>query len=753
MKAVHPGRLAAVFALLLSCDLNSPSDSGPEQSSTVLTAQPVGSASAPEYRFEDGEFADTGSYASSLLVPPQPYPSPQVDTYRYFFNFRLEKFAPKTEPLINERFGSRLGIKKASLWDHTSYNSHAVGFATSLPAISVIEYGETETYGGNTGVSESCFYNHLHYLKDLKEGTTYHYRVIVKDEDGAVVALPDRTFTTKTFTPELTKLYQEDFVHEDGGRSGLWITAPGVYVFMEDIVTDGLGINIKSNDVVIDLNGHTLVYDNGYNPYNDGGQYNESGSWGIRAGLWNFVHTKIYNGVIQQGKTGSTDRGPLFLFHMGATKNEIAGLTVDYYGDSVSGMYTGRGSVHHNVLYDRGNKIADRHMGVRALAAEPDGSTEVAYNSLRRFRHNGISGATLVRDNELYSDSFATNSFALSVGDNVTVKNNKIFGMGYHPIGIGWGSNIHVKDNFIYMWGFAPTRRDPEYDRDSSVAGMRVTNYDSTNFENMLFEGNVIVLKATNNCTMARGIWTTNGVNDRNILYRHNTVKVEALPDNYRPNTVYQDYYNDDVNNAIAAISVQGNGWDSEEIPDALVFEDNRLISNINHIIIGEGYGISSGVRFYRTTFEKILHDNPGGNEKFFAPLRLGFWYWNTLKNRMVDMALHSSISEEEMKPRFYGGAGKMDVFYGKSITFQFRDGDGLLIAHKNITLVTEDSGITQTRQTDAGGRASFDILSTRYFKYGNSLEHGGKAGEPDQSEYGQYIFSAEGYDSCLYAP
>jgi hypothetical protein len=748
MKIAGPICLLAIFAVLLSCDLNTLSDKSPGQSSDVSVAYLVDSDPIPEYTFKPDEFANPASYSSVYLTPPQPYASPEVDSYGYFFNFRLEKFSPNTEPLIKERFGSRLGIKKAGLWEHNSYNSHAVGFATNLPAISVIEYGETSQYGSHTDVSESYFYNHLHYLKNLKEGTAYHYRVIVMDEDGAIIALPDRTFITKTFTDEVTKLYQGDFTHNDENGvsgSGLWITSPGIYVLMEDISSDGLGINVKSHDVTIDLNGHTLIYDNGANPLNEAdgnSQYNEHGSWGIRAGLWNFTSTNIYNGVIKQGKTGSYNRGPLFLHHMGnvTTKNEIAGLTVDYYGDSTPGMYTDISYVHHNLLYDRGNQITDRHMGVRALQAETRGSieTEVAYNSFRRFRQRGIDGARLVHDNELYSDSFATNSFALGVGDNVTVKNNKIFGMGDNPIGIGWGNNIHVADNFIYMWGYSPTKRFDEYARKSSISGMRVTNYDNNVFENMLFEGNTIVLKATDNCFLARGIWTTNGVQDKNILYRHNTVKVEAMPDNLiNENSIY---YNDEVNNAITAVSVQGGGWVSEEIADALIFEDNRLISNVNHIIIGEGYGISSGVRFYRTAFEKIDHDS---DRRYFKPVRLGFWYWNTLKNRVIDSTL-VGITEDEMMPGFFGGTGKMEVFYGERKTFQFFDEDNRPVAYQTITLTTGDGDITQTEQTDANGKAGFDILSTRYFKFGNSLENDGITGTPDRTDYERrYTFSA----------
>jgi hypothetical protein len=221
------------------------------------------------------------------------------------------------------------------------------------------------------------------------------------------------------------------------------------------------------------------------------------------------------------------------------------------------------------------------------------------------------------------------------------------------------------------------------------------------------------------------------------------------MPDNYIENyNEFSDYYyNGDVNSVLAAVTVQGNGWDSEAIPNALIFEDNRLISNVNHIVIGEGYGISSGVRFYRTTLEKIDHDIG----RFYGPVRLGFWYWNTLKNRIIDTKL-VGVTEEEMTPYFYGGTGKMEVFYGERKTFQFLNGDGLPLAGKTITLTTDGGDITQTQQTDAEGKAAFDILSVRHFKFGNSLENGGKTGTPDRIDYQdqKYTFSGDGYDSYV---
>jgi hypothetical protein len=107
-------------------------------------------------------------------------------------------------------------------------------------------------------------------------------------------------------------------------------------------------------------------------------------------------------------------------------------------------------------------------------------------------------------------------------------------------------------------------------------------------------------------------------------------------------------------------------------------------------------------------------------------------------------------ITEEEFEPSLYGGAGKMEVFYGKSITFQFLDGGGNPLANKDITLTTEDSGIVQTKRTDAAGKAEFELLSARYYKFGNSWRIGGIPGTPGKEEYSQYTFSAAGYEDCI---
>jgi hypothetical protein len=683
---------------------------------------------------------------------PVLFANPKNDD-EFFFNYRLKQFAPETEPLIKATFGEGLVFEEGGFWEHTSYTSHVVGFATNLPALSVVEYGKTTAYGERTRQSEAYYYQHLHYLKGLEAEATYHYRILVCDDEGHLQASGDHTFRLRRMTGELIRI-PEDI--RTGAPYELSVDN-ATYVLTQDLSVPTLAINIRAHNVELDLDGHTIVYDEGEPVVPEADIYDEGTSYGIRAGLWNFTNFRILNGTIRQGRTGGAGLSPLFLNHMGsASYNEIAGLTVDYYGANTVGMATGNGHVHHNVLYDRGSAVGDRHMGVRAISRSSDYWNTRAifsYNSLRRFRQIGIGEVSgKVEHNELYCDSFVTNSFCISAGQDVEVRGNKIFGMGYLPIGIGWGNNIEVRNNFIYLRGYAPAHRSDEYGRKSSVAGMRITD---GNVRNLLYEDNTIVLKAEDGCTLARGIWSFNAENNKNIVYRRNTVKVEAMPGNLKnpekgPTIVGSNpsaYYNDDVNYALAAVTFSARAENAPEgsaMPSPVIFEDNHLIGNVNLVVIGEGYGICNSVWMYRTKLEKIEHDS-----EFFRPVRLGFWYWDTWNHRMVDTEC-IGIAERDMLPYFFGGTGKMEMRYGESKTLTVKDRNGRPLANKLIRLSTLDDDYTQELWTDESGRLAFDLLSVRHYKLGDSRQEGGSEGVVSKTDYGQYVFSVAGYAPCV---
>jgi hypothetical protein len=660
------------------------------------------------------------------LALPQRFAHPGNDD-EYFFNFRLEQFGAETEDLIKETFGSGLAVEGGSFWEFDSYTSHAVSFATNLPSVSVVEYGETKAYGERTEVSDSYYYQHLHHIKGLRANTTYHFRYRVQDADGVVAVSEDHSFTTLGYSEEVIRI-PEDM---EGGAP-FTISRSGKYVLTQDLDAQTLGINIRANDVTIDLDGHTLTYDIG-TPKVTGASwdqyaYNEEASFGIRAGLWNYLNAKVYNGVIRQGRNGGKGFigigfNPLFLNHMGAaTQNEVAGVLVDYYGDSVTGMVAGSGRVHHNVIVDRGSVIDDRHQGIKALTVTGDSpGNEVAYNSIRRFRHQGIRGGAAIHHNELYSDSFDTNSFMLVAQQGGRIEDNKLFGTGYNPIGIGWSEDLLVRRNFIYLHATAPSLRSDEYDRLSGVAGVRLTIYDK-NFpvSNILYEDNTIVVKAWAECFAARGIWTWSG-NARNIVYRRNTVKSEVISEE-------ADFLN--FSSAMTAVDVNGNSEAPlDEVAWPMIFEDNRLIGNMNLITFGSSYGIGSGAWFYRTRMERLrrLDDH-------FAPVRLGYWYWNTHSNRLIDTDTGEGVSLDA--PAFHGSDGFMEVSIGESRELLFADGEGAPVGNTPVRVSFGASRSFEVK-TDPGGRVSFDMLLVQHLK---------ENGLVSRTAYSQYSFAPAGY-------
>ncbi len=537
--------------------------------------------------------------AYSALTPPQKIQNPKNDD-EFFFNFRLEHFAPDTEPLIKETFGDELKFEDAAFWEHNSYNSHAVGFTTNLPSISVIEYGTDVNYGQTTEQSDSYYYNHLHYIKDLQPNTTYHYRIKVQNYENNLIISQDYTFTTKEFTSDIIRI-PDDLT---GDAPYTLTKSNSKYVLTKDLTVPTLAINIKANDIEIDLNGHTIIYDNGtpkvladnWDKY----AYNEEASFGIRAGLWNYKNAKIFNGIIKQGANGGMGYigigfNPLFLNHMGAESyNEVAGVTVDYYGASVSGMIAGNGNTHHNVIIDRGSEVDNRHQGIKAMVIGTNKENEIAYNSVRRFRHQGIMGSGHKHHNEVYSDSYATNSFLIAVNDSDRVEYNKMFGMGYNPVGTSWASNSVISNNFIYIHGTAPKQRSTEYARLSGIAGVRYTLYGGTTYSNSVYEDNTIVVKAWAGCPTARGIWTATGHENQGVYYRRNVVKTELLSyDNINFNKVELD---------ISAVEINGQSLSLDTVlPAPAIFEDNILIGNVGLINFGSSYGVGSNSHFYRT--------------------------------------------------------------------------------------------------------------------------------------------------------
>ena len=77
-------------------------------------------------------------------------------------------------------------------------NSAKVFWDVSDYSTGQVEYGETIAYGNfNTKETSFDYNSHGQRLRNLKAGTTYHYRVISEDKQGNKVISEDHTFKTR----------------------------------------------------------------------------------------------------------------------------------------------------------------------------------------------------------------------------------------------------------------------------------------------------------------------------------------------------------------------------------------------------------------------------------------------------------------------------------------------------------------------------------------------------------------------------
>ena len=491
-----------------------------------------------------------------------------------FSRFCAKHFGAEKEPLIYDKVGKTLKLLDDGSWMHVSENSACIAWETNLPATSYVEYGETPAFGKKSTVTERPFYLHIHYLKDLKTGTAYHYRLLAVDERG------NRLVTTaKTLTPKAIP----GAVHVPGdmGKPPYNLEKQDTtYVLTEDIVSDGTPLNVMNTGITLDLNGHAVVYNNAPGvasapPANIA--YATKGAPGIR-GNWvaaNAGKTRILNGFIHQGKGagGFKDRranaycAPLML-----KTAEVAGLTVSYSGVQVSGMRSGLSHVHHNVTIDTGVNVGNRHQGTGAVA----GGTKVHHNLIKRCRHCGIRpySESKITHNEIYMDSCATNAagvFLYRVRDSL-VKGNRIFGTGYYIMGIGpMGpmrddvSNLKIHSNIMHFEMTKPSaERSSEYGAIASARCFRLT----WGGKHIDVARNLAVANGRDGASV-KGTWLATNMAVRNAVFRDNIFK-----------TIYRGNIPSTFRNS-CAIGLDGTGHRDGE---PIVIRNNTIISNITNV-------------------------------------------------------------------------------------------------------------------------------------------------------------------------
>jgi len=605
-----------------------------------------------------------------------------ADDYDDFNVFARQAFGAEKEPLIYDKFGYTLEFDEEGFWIHESKNSAAIAFETNLPSNTYVEYGTNISYGQQTQAPDRPYYIHLHYLNDLSLGT-YHYRMVATDERGNTIRSEDRTFTTSTSGSEIS------------GTPPFSLSS-GTYVLMEDIDTSGTAFEITGNNVVLDLNGHTVTYNNN----NDGK--------GVSA---EYVSgTRILNGIIRQGSSRDGGDGECLganpiMVRSGGGQREIAGVTVEYSGSQLCGVYfpyggTGGVEVHHNVMIDRGSSVTNRHgTGVRALIFYGDeaGTSNIVahHNLVKRTRQWGLTANTM-HNNEVYGDSYVTNSGLIVPvefrgGEGFTAYDNRIFGTGYHPIGFYWGNNLEVHDNLVHMQGQGPENRNSEYGPQNEMTGIRLTQYEGSSwpYNNNVYENNLILISGLQcnslGCSDGKGVHFYSNENVNDLQFINNIVKVEA-------DASFEANRGD-----AAPIVTEGQDPDHQGGEAPVYYENNILMSNIANLQFGSNYGGGDNHWFSNNRMVRL------GSRSDYVTYRFDDFTWYNENNKdmyMIDSSYEGGSSQDSVE----FSTGQQELTFMWTLVVQAASGTSVIVTDK-------DGNTAASGSTDSSGVYSVQLV------------------------------------------
>ena len=606
-------------------------------------------------------------------VPGQQQNDPDA-IYNVFNQFCIGHFGAEKEPLAYEKFGRELKIVEDGSWRHVSETSACVAFETNLPAKSYVEYGETERYGKKTAESERCFYLHIHYLKDLELGKTYHYRLVAVDERGNRITTKDATFTTRKVPGAIRvpgNLPGPPYVLDRAGTT---------CILTGDVSADGLAIELKASEITIDLNGHTITYNRKRVTYDNAKDYNEfkaKTTYGI-TNNWGTRNVKIVNGTIVQGEGNNgawgnrRGFGPIYL---NGSSGEVAGIVAVYQGQQVTGIRitnSEKFNIHHNVILGRGTKPGNRHQGSDAISRA---GGKVHHNLVKRVCHRGIgcgSGAagdpTQIYNNEVYIDSWATNAYGINGYkiEHARITGNRIFTTGYHTSALPTISCSHLKihGNLMHMVATKPNTRFPEYGPMSKHHGFRI-KYDPKGGDLDFYDNLVVAVGRDGGCV--KGATVKGGKDMTNVVFRDNVFK-----------QTYEGYIDPKEKRSSIAAAAQ---WSCAvayvgDSKGSIVFKGNTIISNYRNITFDDGYYASgSNGTFIDNKLVRI------GDRKDYTTIRCGWWDKPHNGNMLVDTILEGGADLENV---CFLGTGNNDFSVAWTLTVKTTPGAEVVIKDRN---------------------------------------------------------------------
>jgi hypothetical protein len=612
--------------------------------------------------------------------------------YKVFSDFARTHFGAESDPLIYERFGNELKFIETGEWKHVSANSASLAWETNLPATSYVEYGPTTAYGQKSEPTDRPYFLHTHQLTGLDAGKTYHYRLVATDERGNKLMSADQTMTPD-FPAGAVKLAPSP----DGSVIKLE-QENTTYVLTGDITAKAAAIMTLRDGITLDLNGYTITYATDPTEAKDSAGIIGRGAHGKVKINYHASDLKVVNGTIRQGNgdlvAANTDSLSFTALAITGQDIELAGLRIITHAPqswTVNMSHSqGKIDIHHNVFRDEGTQVPNRHgKAVRVIGFNlPKSSPNefvIRNNLVQRARQNGIGTAHTMHSNEIYIDSWSTNSFAIQPESKVGVDagehyGNRVFATGFNPYGFGWAhENLVIRDNFVSMFGLDVKHRWNERWGDVNLlAAMRVTNYGKGGQvrNNLRYHGNLILMRGKQGAEL-QGTRFFSDETIEGLVFENNTVKVVVL---------------DDQTDKAAPIVVQGHFRKPDSKP--IYYRNNRFISNLTLVQFGDAYGKGNNHHFEDCVFVRI------GDDPRFRTFGFGGAFFN--------------FGHVILDGRFEGGARADDVNWletGSQSAYEIQWSLRLQTAAGAKVVVKDSEGtIVHDTTADADGKVSLAL-------------------------------------------
>lgn len=488
-----------------------------------------------------------------------------------------------------------------SLSIHESVNSVNINVSTSAPTKLKLEVSSEQSFKHTMkpAIDKRYFYNHIFHVNQLISGQLYYYRLVDTSQNKPHIIHEGQFSTLEAknikWINDLSSLPIR--LTQDNTK----------YVLKPNVLPEAISsrvFEIVGDNIELDLNGELIRV------VTDAVEYP-----GIISTSKNAQRkVAIVNGKIEFKGNNCTDTRMDSFCHVVSLKNaqrvKVKGLDITYEAASVRGLVVEAqdsafssyyASITHNRFHDKHHKVLNRHGsgGTSAIqfvsnVANMNSTFDVSFNLISRTRQNGIQFANLIHRNEVYVDSWSTNSFAIQPrAEGLPVTNNKVFLTGYHAIAFAWStSNMTYENNYIEMQGINSHRNRwwEGFGDQNSLNGFRITNYAPGGQvrQNHKYIGNKIKGVARNGSQM-RGLqlWTDSSITGTEFKY--GTVEIIS----------------EDINTTqVAPVVIQGTGGIQDHAVS--LYKNSILRSNLTFVRFGDYYGRGQNALFQNIIFEKI---------------------------------------------------------------------------------------------------------------------------------------------------